>query len=725
MTDIGKAYVQIIPSAKGIGGAISKELKGESESAGKASGLSLVGALKKVVATAAIGKAIAETVKAGGALEQSLGGVETLFKGSADKVKQQAIEAYKTTGLSANAYMENVTGFSASLLQSLGGDTDKAAKISNMAMIDMADNSNKMGTAMGSIQDAYQGFAKQNYTMLDNLKLGYGGTKSEMERLLADATKLTGVKYDINNLADVYEAIHAVQEEIGITGTTAIEAEQTISGSFNAMKASFQNVLGALATGFGLKESFQGLADSLSTFLFGNLIPMIWNIATTIPSALVGLVQAFVPHLLQAGADFINFLATGITTNVPVLLAKIPEIIQSLAEFFTVQLPVFLQKGAELIGQVAMGIISAVPGAIGAVMQLMTSLFSTIAQNFPQLVENGKQMIINLSNGIIERVPTILQNIGTLLSNVLTTLAEKLPDFLKNGIDMIKNLANGILSVLGTAVSAIAKVLFSILVEIAKNLPDILSKGIEIIVKLAAGILQNMPAAVTAIASVLGNIISEIASFMGQLLQQGVDLIAQLAGGIAQSAWNAISAMGQVLNAVLNAISGFSGSMISAGYNLLMGLATGISNAVGAVVGRAVAAAQRVVSAVKGFFGIHSPSRVFAEIGEYLDAGLAEGITGNIRPVEKAMQNVSDVAQRSFESEIAMTASRSGELQDAGIVESAGGAIENIVQLLQLLLRKNSNIYIDRDKLIGEILDEVDQLLADKQNVTDMAYGGV
>lgn len=281
-TELGKAYVQIIPSARGITGMIQKEMSGEVASAGASSGKSLgsnlVSALKGAIVAAGIGKAIGAALSEGAALQQSLGGIDTLFKASAEKVKGFANEAYKTTGLSANAYMENVTGFSASLLQSLGGDTDKAADIANMAMIDMSDNANKMGTSMDSIQVAYQGFAKQNYTMLDNLKLGYGGTKQEMQRLLADAEKLTGVKYDINNLSDVYSAIHAIQENLDITGTTAKEAASTFSGSFESMKAAAQNVLGKIAIGENILPSLRALLDTTSTFLFNNFLPMLGNI---------------------------------------------------------------------------------------------------------------------------------------------------------------------------------------------------------------------------------------------------------------------------------------------------------------------------------------------------------------------------------------------------------------------------------------------------------------
>jgi pblA len=281
-TEIAQAYVQLIPSARGITGKIQSILDPEAsaagQSAGQSLGSSLVSVMTKVIAAAGIGKAFSAAISEGAALQQSLGGIETLFKDSADKVKGYANEAYKTTGLSANAYMENVTGFSASLLQSLGGDTNRAAETANMAMIDMSDNANKMGTSMESIQMAYQGFAKQNYTMLDNLKLGYGGTKQEMERLLNDAQKLTGVKYDINNLSDVYNAIHAIQENLDITGTTAKEAASTFSGSFESMKAAAQNVLGKLALGENILPSLHALLKTTSTFLFDNFLPMVGNI---------------------------------------------------------------------------------------------------------------------------------------------------------------------------------------------------------------------------------------------------------------------------------------------------------------------------------------------------------------------------------------------------------------------------------------------------------------
>ena len=289
-TELAKAYVQIIPSARGIGGMIQKEMGGEVASAGTSAGESLgssmVATLKKVIVAAGIGKAFSAAISEGAALQQSIGGVETLFKTSAGKVRAYAEEAYRTTGLSANKYMENVTGFSASLLQSLGGDVSLAADVANRAMIDMSDNANKMGTSMDSIQMAYQGFAKQNYTMLDNLKLGYGGTQQEMKRLIKDAASYKDIQDELNisvkdgdmSFGNIVNAISVVQSKLKITGTTAKEASTTFTGSFESMKAAAQNVLGKIAIGENVTPALQSLLETTKTFLFGNFLPMVGNI---------------------------------------------------------------------------------------------------------------------------------------------------------------------------------------------------------------------------------------------------------------------------------------------------------------------------------------------------------------------------------------------------------------------------------------------------------------
>lgn len=605
MSDIGKAYVQIVPSAKGLEGAISGQLDGEASKAGQSAGTSIVSTLKKVFIAAGIGKALLSTLTEGGKLQQSLGGIETLFKDNADRVKGYAKEAYRTTGLSANAYMENVTGFSASLLQSLGGNTKKAAETANMAMIDMADNSNKMGTSMEAIQNAYQGFAKQNYTMLDNLKLGYGGTKKEMERLLKDAQKITGVKYDINNLNDVYEAIHVIQGELDITGTTAKEASTTLTGSFNAMKASFQDVLGALALGEGLEPALQGLAGTVSTFLFGNLIPMIGNILAQLPGMLITFVQIALPQFVQMGTDMINSLASGFDFGMDGFWANFSEMIN-----------VFL------------------------------------TDYLPQFLETGVSLITALINGLISALPNVITGMGEILDTMLVICFDALPKILQAGYDIIKNLAMGIWNNLPAITKSIVDVLDKLLRTILDNLPQFLEKGIELIGRMAMGIWNNLPQIISTLTNLLIALIRKIGEYLPQFLQKGVELIGKMLAGIVQKAPELIAKLPAIIVQILASIGRFTAEFVSMGGQLLMGLARGIAGAVGNVIKAAVNACKGVVSKIKSFFGIHSPSRVFAEIGEFLDLGLAEGIEDNIKPVQSAMEEVAKETQRSFTSEL-------------------------------------------------------------------------
>ena len=352
-TELAKAYVQIIPSADGIKGKLSNALGGEAssagDSAGKVAGTSLGASIKKMIAAAGIGAALKSAITEGANLQQSLGGIDTLFKDSADKVIKNAKNAYLTAGMSANDYMETVTSFSASLLQGLAGDTNKAADVADMALTDMADNANKMGTSMELIQNAYQGFAKQNYTMLDNLKLGYGGTKSEMERLLADATKITGIKYNLDNLSDVYEAIHVIQGELDITGTTSKEAASTLTGSLASMKAALSNVLGSLSLGEDIKPAMNGLISSIKTFLINNLFPMVGNIMkgiveyiadTVVNTDWISVITQMLTSIKEAlvtgvetyfGAD-----TTGLSSIFDSLINNIPTIAQTIQDAFYV-----------------------------------------------------------------------------------------------------------------------------------------------------------------------------------------------------------------------------------------------------------------------------------------------------------------------------------------------------------------------------------------------------
>lgn len=458
-TDLGQAYVQIVPSAKGISGAIRNQLDPEASAAGTSAGNNLAGKLvsvvKGVIATAAIGKSIGMALTEGANLQQSLGGIETLFKGSADKVKKYADEAYRTSGLSANDYMENVTSFSASLLQSVGGDTEKAADVANMAMIDMSDNANKMGTNMGDIQNAYQGFAKQNYTMLDNLKLGYGGTKEEMQRLLADAEKLTGVKYDINNLSDVYNAIHAIQENLDITGTTAKEAAETFSGSFAAMKAAASNVLGKMALGQDIQPSLNQLAETTSTFFVGNFIPMVLNIVKAIPGAIVTLIKASIPHVQEAFTSMFGSVGlpsafTGLIANLKFAFGQVvanvknmgyqvkdrlTELDDSFRGLLVSLAPVFTKLGG-IISTWAVGVSTILSYAIPLAIDVLRMAFDGIVGFVVPVLDQMLQIFWDLSAAVMEVV-----------MNTVVPALQKMIDWVRAN--------EGIMKGLGVAVTAL------------------------------------------------------------------------------------------------------------------------------------------------------------------------------------------------------------------------------------------------------------------------------
>lgn len=467
--ELGKAYVQIVPSAQGIKSALTEmfdeETDGLGEQTGQSIGQELIGTLKKVIAAAGIGKIISDSINMGGALQQSLGGVETLFKDSADTVKEYAAQAYRTVGLSANDYMEQTTSFAASLLSSVSQDTDAAAQLANMAMVDMADNANKMGTDMQDIQNAYQGFAKQNYTMLDNLKLGYGGTQAEMQRLLNDATKISGVKYDLGNLADMYSAIHIIQQEMDITGTTAKEAATTLTGSFAAMKAAAENVLADWSTGADLTAPLQGLVETAQTFLVGNLLPMIGNVLAGIPE----LVYTLVPEILQSGTQLVTSLAEGFTQGIPDFLSNaLPQLLQ-FTEELRANAGVFVDAGLNLITQLLNGLIAGLPDLIAYVPDIIINICGVINDNMPKILAQGVSIIVQLIAGLVQTVPSLLANWKKILEAVLSVISAI--NWLNIGKTILTGVANGVKS-MGSSLLNAFKGGFSSALAWIKSLPS-------------------------------------------------------------------------------------------------------------------------------------------------------------------------------------------------------------------------------------------------------------
>ena len=429
---LGTAYVQIKPTTKGISGEISKELSGAGDKAGEESGKSFASRLKSAIVGAGIGTALVSVTKqaldAGGALQQSFGGLDTIYGEASGRAKEFAMQAAEM-GISANEYAEQAVAFGAGLKQALGGDVQAAANVANLAIKDMADNAAKMGTPIENIQTAYQGFAKQNYTMLDNLKLGYGGTKTEMERLLKDAEKLSGEKFDIKNLDDVYTAIHVIQDELGLTGVAADEAKTTFSGSFGAMKASAENFLATLTTGGDISGPLAQLMTTAGTFLINNLIPMLTNFAAAIPGALSQVLTTVGP---QVGVAFTN------------LFNSLPGIIES---------------GTKIINDLVNGIIAGLPGFLTTAYSLLGQFVGAVLSNLPTVLQSGASIILNLVNGIIQNLPQIISSAAQAAAQFAAGIAQKLPTILQEGIRILAELAAGLIAGIPKAVAAIPSII--------------------------------------------------------------------------------------------------------------------------------------------------------------------------------------------------------------------------------------------------------------------------
>lgn len=458
MADIGKAYVQIIPKAEGISGKIEQALGGNN--AGVSAGSKIGSNIKKALTAAAIGAPIVAGFKMaigeGAKLQQSYGGLDTIYGKASEAAKKYAEQAAKA-GISANDYAEQAVSFGASLKQAFHGDTTKAVEAANTAILDMTDNAAKMGTPIGDIQHAYQGFAKQNYTMLDNLKLGYGGTKTEMERLLADAEKLTGQEYDISNLGDVYEAIHAIQGDLGLTGVAAEEASNTFSGSFAAMQASASNLGAMLATGGDIQPAIQSLATNAANFLFKNLFPMIGNVIRQLPAAISSFVQAAAPAIIPAGTALINNLVTGVTTGIPNFLAKAQSLVTSFGDSLSASLPSLLSKGNEFIMNIANGIMTSLPGILNAATQIVTTVANGISKNLPVVISKAAELAQRFGAALANNLPSILAAAGKLGLAVVKGVLKIAPKMATASLKIMASFVKGFAST-GPIKSAMNKI---------------------------------------------------------------------------------------------------------------------------------------------------------------------------------------------------------------------------------------------------------------------------
>lgn len=474
-TMLGTAYVQIVPKATGIKGSISSALAGEASAAGSSAGANIAGKIKGAIAKAAIGATVGlilkKAIDEGGKLQQSYGGLETIYGKASGAAKQYASQAVKA-GISANDYAEQAVSFGASLKQAFGGNSTKAIKAANTAIMDMTDNAAKMGTPIEDIQHAYQGFAKQNYTMLDNLKLGYGGTKTEMERLLADAEKISGQKYDISNLGDVYDAIHVIQGELGLTGVAAAEASSTLTGSFGAMKAAYSNFLGAMALGEDIKAPLTTLIQTAGTFLFQNLFPMVGNVIKALPSAIMTAIQVGLPSFMAAGQSLINSIVSGIRAGLPSLATQLPAMLGSALNAITQVLPTVLAKGRQIVVSLANGFLQNLPTFINSLSAMIAQFAAFITKNLPTILKEGGKLIKQLAVGFIKNLPAIIKALAKLALTIIKAVTKLAPKLLSLGAKAIFGLAKGMGGAALSAVKGALKRIASAITDPIKKAKD-------------------------------------------------------------------------------------------------------------------------------------------------------------------------------------------------------------------------------------------------------------
>lgn len=559
-TQLGKAYVQIVPSMQGLASELRRAF-GDSMPDGHKFGSSLGGkvvsgfgstikkgfalAAKAGIATisaasAGIGAIVKSSASAYADYEQNIGGVETLFKDNADTIVKYASEAYKTAGISANDYMQNVTSFSASLLQGLGGDTAQAAEIANEAMMDMSDNANKMGTDISSIQNAYQGFAKQNYTMLDNLKLGYGGTQAEMARLINDSGVLgDSIKVDektVNSVSfdKMIEAIHKVQTDLDITGTTSKEAATTVSGSLGSVKAAWANLMAGMGDkNADLKNLIKEMVNTVKTFA-KNIMPvikqalsgvttLISELAPDIAAELPQLVSDLLPQLIEAGAQIFQALVKGISDNIDTITQAVITAVTTIATALIQNTGPLVQALATIITTIAQALPTILPDLTEAIKQQMPLILQAILDSLPAIIECATQIIVTIAETLANNINLIVDG----AVKIIDTLAMSLSDS-----DTAKKLTE-----------AAFKIVFTLTKEIVKNLPDILAGGILIAVELIKGIAQGMVDYFAPVSDALSDMLIDLTDWFSRkwndFKEWGSDMIQAFIDGIKEK-WQSL-----------------------------------------------------------------------------------------------------------------------------------------------------------------------------------------
>lgn len=596
------------------------------------------------------GQSIQEYADAAGKRIDEITGEYAQLMDAQNAVLKNANDAYKTAGLSANEYMETVTSFAASLKQSCKTELE-AADAADQAVIDMADNANKMGTSMESIQNAYQGFAKQNYTMLDNLKLGYGGTKEEMERLLADATALTGIEYDISSLSDVYEAIHAIQTDLGITGTTAKEASSTISGSLNAMKSAWSNLVTGIADD---SMDFDKLVDNFVESVgvaAENILPrvetaisgcgkLIENLIPAIVDEIPGIIDNVLPDLVESGINMIDSLVEGINVNIDELVNSVFEIAGTLVEAFTDLIPRFLGLGASMLSKILEGILENLPALFDSIAVMCSDIGEVFYDWMPQIIEMGSQIILELVNGISQGFPSLITGALSIMNQLISALTEMLPQIIEMGIQILLQLILGIAQALPELVPAIVDIVLSIADTLINNIDLLIDAAIQLIIGLAEGLINALPALIEKVPAIITKLCEAISRNAGRLATAALKLIVVLGKGLIEAIPTLIRNIPKIVTAIVTAFTTLSKSIWEIGKNIVEGIWNGLKDNWDSIISWIKDAADNIWGAVKDVLGIHSPSTKFEYLGKMCVAGFDNGMEelGNMDGITRNIQ---------------------------------------------------------------------------------------
>lgn len=717
-------------------------------------GLKVAGAGMAVVAGVAGAAAVGlskKVISAYGEYEQLVGGVDTLFSEASKKVQGFADNAFITAGMSANQYMETVTGFSASLLQSLGGDTEKAADVADQAVTDMSDNANKMGSDIASIQNAYQGFAKQNYTMLDNLKLGYGGTQEEMKRLLADAEKISGVKYDISSFADVTEAIHVMQTEMGITGTTAKEATETISGSINGMSSAWTNLL----SGLGNADADIGvLVNNLVeqfTNVVNNITPVLGNIVNALPTAINGVVKAIVsllPTILPAITSLFSQLLQTILTILPDIIPVAVQAIMTLVQTIIENLPLLIDAAIQLITALVSGIAQSLPILIPAAVQAIVTIVQGLIDNLPLLLDAALQLIMGLAQGIIAALPVLIESLPQLITSLVNFFITSIPIIIEAGIQLLTALVTALPIIIETIVAVLPQIIQSIINSIIGAIPQLMDAGVKLLIAL----VENLPVIITTITAALPQIISAITTTLtnniDKIVQAGVKLLVALVQNLPQIMTSIAEAVPQIIGALVSAflenistlaktglelITGLKDAFFDidwgdVGSNIISGIAGGIGGAASALWNAAKSVLGGFKDKVLGFFGIHSPSRWGRDaVGRWIPRGIAGGIEDDAYTMQDALTDAANnlTFDPNFDSGLFDTTNFSAIAGTTGVsygtgtgnnsTDSTNQLLQIIIEILYQIFEKNPDIILDGDSVVDKLKEKISRAL-DKMN---------